>query len=102
GRSPLSERTLGRARVNVTKQRHRWHAVPYPRMLSVPAVPVDERLNPTIASFRVDELHYGPEFWELTYGSYRYLRNASVDELFARHDQIATNFRVLGTAERLG
>lgn len=68
----------------------------------VPAVPVDENLNPAVASFRVDELHYGPEFWELTYSGYRYLKSATVDELFERHEQIATNFRVFGTAERLG
>jgi hypothetical protein len=70
-------------------------------MLSVDPVRVEDNFNPAIASFRNDRLHYDPECWELTYGGYRYLRNASADELFERHEQIATNFRVFGTAERL-
>jgi hypothetical protein len=70
-------------------------------MLSVQCVEVREEWTPAVEAFRRDELHYDPEFWELTYGGYRYLRNASVDELFTRHEQIATNFAVFGTAERL-
>lgn len=70
-------------------------------MLSVNPVRVENSFHPAIDSLRKDQLHYDPEFWELTYGGYRYLKNASADELFERHEQIATNFRVFGTAERL-
>jgi hypothetical protein len=45
--------------------------------------------------------NYDPEFWEMAYAEYRYLQNATVDELFERHEQIATNLRVFGTVERL-
>lgn len=48
-----------------------------------------------------DDHNYDPEFWEMTYAGYRYLQNATVDELFERHEQIATNLRVFGTLERL-
>src|SRR3954447_20989748 len=70
-------------------------------MLSVPAIAIPSTLDPTVAALREDELHYNPEFWELTYGGYRYLRNATLDVLFERHEAIATNFRVFGTTERL-
>jgi hypothetical protein len=70
-------------------------------MLSVSAVRIENSFHDAVESLRQDEVQYDPEFWELTYGGYRYLKNASTDELFERHEQIATNFRVFGTAERL-
>ncbi len=70
-------------------------------MLSVGAVEVSDKWHPAIQSFRRDELHYNPEFWERLYGGYGYLGNATADELFARHEQIASNFAVFGSYERL-
>lgn len=67
----------------------------------VSPVPLPNELHPSIKARRNTDRNCNPDYWESMYEWYRYLRNATVDELFERHEQIANNFRVLGTTERL-
>src|SRR5216684_211477 len=47
-----------------------------------------------------NDSHYDPEYWELWYGGYRYLKNASEEELSERHEAIKENLRVCWSEER--